>query len=632
MADDWSQFPAVNNAATDEWDAFPRANVTDDVIRSAGGGLFKGAMNTAGAVGDIRNAFTDLTGWAARKLGASDKTVDTVRSVVDAGYKLNPITMLAPTSKQVREAVTPFTGEPYKPQTTAGEFASSAAEFVPGSLLMPGGMARNVALGVTAGLGSEAGGQLAKDTPSEPMMRIVGALAGGAGPVAAAPLANALGRNTMGWVGASVNPQGFANRQMARAVAESGMTPQQIAHEVAAGRAAGQPLTVADAMGNAGQRMLSNVARAPGVGRTMAVDFLEGRQGDQGRRMAQILAEGFDAPRTAAQTRKAMETARRTAGNANYGAARAQAGAVDISPAIAHADNFLRPGATRLMNPAANIADDSVEAAVRRARAYLTDGRSQITDFNGALRAKMELDAMIEGARPTVQRQLIPIRDAVDEALAATSKPYAAAKNQYRQHSRAIEAIDTGRAAAQRGRTEDTTRAFGALSPQEQAGFRVGYADNLIEGVQGGAMGQNKARPFTSQAMQTELPIFAAPGRAQPMMQQIGRENRMFETRAHALGGSKTADNLADMQAAGVDPISIITNALSGNFTTAARNLVGRSSGALSGYTPRVRELLAMALIEGNGTNLPVLTQGLSPRDRLLIEALRIRPALPVNQ
>jgi hypothetical protein len=125
--------------------------------------------------------------------------------------------------------------------------------------------------------------------------------------------------------------------------------------------------------------MLSSVARAPGTGRTQVVDFLDARQGDQGRRLAAILSEGFDAPQTAAQTRTAMETARGNAANVNYGAARAQAGAVDVTPAITEADNFLQPGVTRMLNPGNNIADDTVEAAVRRARAFLTDGRSQIS-------------------------------------------------------------------------------------------------------------------------------------------------------------------------------------------------------------------------------------------------------------
>jgi hypothetical protein len=474
--------------------------------------------------------------------------------------------------------------------------------------------------GATSGLGDA---KSLSEAPAEMLKGgAIGAGAGGA-ITAAAPIVSTLGRNAMGWASATVNPEGFAQRQLARALSESGMTPSRVAQEVAAGNAAGQPYTIADALGNPGQRMLSSVARAPGTGRTQTVDFLDARQGDQGRRLAAILSEGFDAPQTAAQTRAAMETARGNAANVNYGAARAQAGAVDVTPAITEADNFLQPGVTRMLNPGNNIADDTVEAAVRRARAFLTDGRSQITDFSGAQRAKMELDAMIEGARPTVQRQLIPIRNALDNALATSSPPYAQARNQFRQQSQAIEAIDTGRAAATRGRTEDTTAAFAGLGPDAQQGFRVGYVDPLIEKMQGPAAGVNKARDFTSLSAEAELPYFAAQGpgrsqnvaatRPQEMMAGIGRENRMFETRAAATGGSKTADNLADMQSTGVDPVGIISNLASGTiggYGAALRNLMGRSSGTLSGYTPQVREQLARLLLAGDGTTLePMLRQ-----------------------
>lgn len=443
----------------------------------------------------------------------------------------------------------------------------------------------------------------------------------GAAAGAAAPVISGVGRNALGWLSATRDPQGFANRQVARALSESGMTPQQVAQEVAAGNAAGQPFTVADAMGNAGQRMLSNVTRAPGIGRTMATEFLDNRQTDQGRRLAAVLAEGFDAPQTAAQAQKAMKAARNAEADINYGAAGREAGAVDVTPAIQKANDVLQPGVNSLFKPAADLAPNSIERAVKTARAYLTNDKSQVTDFRQALLAKQEIDAMIENASPTIQRQLIPIKKALDDALAASSQPYAQARDKFSQQSKALEAIDTGSAAAQRGRFEDTMQAFGAMSPESQQGFRVGYADRLIEAMQGPAAGANKARPLSGLATQTELPAFAAPGKAQPMMERIGRENRMFETRAQALGGSKTADNLADQQATGVNP-EIIGNVLSGNYLTALKNLTGRSTGALSGYTPKVREALAKALLAGDGATLEPMLQQIAgnqaQRDKLI--------------
>ena len=110
---------------------------------------------------------------------------------------------------------------------------------------------------------------------------------------------------------AQINPEGLARRQVARAIVESGEAPDEIARALQQARVEGQGnFTVADALGNAGQRMLSTVARAPGEGRTAAVNFLENRQAGQGRRVRNALAEGFDAPETAAQAESRLTQAR----------------------------------------------------------------------------------------------------------------------------------------------------------------------------------------------------------------------------------------------------------------------------------------------------------------------------------
>jgi hypothetical protein len=76
---------------------------------------------------------------------------------------------------------------------------------------------------------------------------------------------------------ARVNPEGYAQSQIARAVTESGQTPAALGQAVQDANAEGQPFMLADALGNPGQRMLSTVTRAPGEGRTAAVNFLDAR-------------------------------------------------------------------------------------------------------------------------------------------------------------------------------------------------------------------------------------------------------------------------------------------------------------------------------------------------------------------
>lgn len=417
----------------------------------------------------------------------------------------------------------------------------------------------------------------------------IGALAGGA-----VQGVGEVGKRTLGFVGASMNPKGYAERQIARAVSESGRVPDQITREMADAAAAGQPYAVADALGNAGQRQLSVVARNPGAGRQQTVEFLDGRQAGQGRRISNLLEDGLNASQTAKQAQVAQTAARKADAAVNYGAARDSAGAVDPSKAIAAADDFLQPGVTSMMSPQSNIADDSVEALVGRARRYLTDGKSVLTDFNSAFRAKREIDRMIK-KNPDVG-ELYPIRDALDDALAATSKPYANARNTYRAQSKAIDAIDEGTNIAKRGRIEDNVAKFLAMTPEERASARVGYADPLIEKLNRSRAGYNKAADFTSDTAKAELPAFAVSGRADPMMRGLDRENVMFDTRYHALGGSRTADNEADNLSVAVNP-EILANLASGNFGTAAKNLLVRSGDYLGGNTPAVREQMAKILL-----------------------------------
>ena len=54
-----------------------------------------------------------------------------------------------------------------------------------------------------------------------------------------------------------------------------------------------------------------------------------------------------------------------------------------------------------------------------------------------------------------------------------------------------------------------------------------------------------------------------APGNS-PMQRRVAREQTMFETRGHALGGSRTMDNMNDDDALAVDPVAAMTAIVTG--------------------------------------------------------------------
>lgn len=408
-------------------------------------------------------------------------------------------------------------------------------------------------------------------------------------------LGGALLNSVGGLVG--VGNQGRARSAVAEALARSGKSADDVVDDLTRAAADGQDVyTVADSMANPGQRMLAGIVRSPGDERAAVVEALQRRQAGQGRRLQMALEEGFGAPQTQAQTEAALSALRSSDANVNYGAARQAAGVVDPTAAIAKADDFLGTGGSL---PLTNIADDSVEATVRRARAMLTDGQNIVSDFDTAFRTKVELDSMIERANPAIKRQLIPIKNELDDAIAAASAPYAGARDTFRRQSQDLEAANIGRQAAKAGRVEDNLDTFAKMArPEQQAAFRAGYVDPQIAQIQNAAGPMtNRARPLITDATQAEFPAFAQPGKAPQLMDRIGREQRMFQTANEALGGSKTSDNLADaMYVQGFDP-SMLGALATGNFKGAAIQGLTKAVQGVQGRNTQTRDLIAKALM-----------------------------------
>ncbi len=95
------------------------------------------------------------------------------------GYEVDEKTpvLQSTVGQALREA---FPAEQYDPQTTAGEYAQTVAEFLPSAVVGgPAGIARRAVVAGTAGAGSEAAGQAAEEyAPSlETPARIIGAFA-----------------------------------------------------------------------------------------------------------------------------------------------------------------------------------------------------------------------------------------------------------------------------------------------------------------------------------------------------------------------------------------------------------------------------------------------------------------------
>lgn len=151
-----------------------------DVAMAIPSGIARGAAALAGLPGDVSDLMGRGVGAANDYLFGAKSPED--RAAVDAARAGNNI---LPTTSDIKQFASDTTGVESlpTPQTRAGRYAHTAAEFIPGALAGPGSLAqKTIGYGVIPGLASEYGGEVASDffgKENEGYGRVVGALAGG---------------------------------------------------------------------------------------------------------------------------------------------------------------------------------------------------------------------------------------------------------------------------------------------------------------------------------------------------------------------------------------------------------------------------------------------------------------------
>jgi hypothetical protein len=395
-----------------------------------------------------------------------------------------------------------------------------------------------------------------------------------------------------------------AGRALETYMGRAGLTADDVAAATQRAAAEGQPqFMAADALGLTGQRALAGIARQPGSAREEIANALIGRQDSQGNRLGSFMADALDAPDTAAARAAALTGARGSAADLAYEAARKGAGPVDVRGAIAVIDD-------RIGGMQGNgVVGDGIDAKLAGYKAKLAapaaalkpgETARELSDFDRVLGLKQQIGDDIGAAqragRNNEARELLKVQKELDAALEAASAPYRAANDEFAKASRVIEAVDTGKAATSaRSRQADTTAAFANMTPEQQAAFRAGYADPTIARIESAAPGVNKARPLRNEKTAAELTAMAKD--PELLKRQIARENTMFETSNAALGGSKTADNLADMEDTKALSASLITNLLTGRWGAVGGQALDRLLAGATGSNPATRELIARALM-----------------------------------
>lgn len=156
------------------FDDVPEISTTEDVLRSGAAGVRRNIEGVGGVVGDV-SGLARLGISKLAKLAGVDPEI--AAAIKDYNIPILPDI----SSETIHDATSKVIGESYQPQTTAGKYAGTMAEFAP--LLPTGGLAgiaRKTATGLTAGAASEAAGQATEGTALEPWARGVAGIAGGA--------------------------------------------------------------------------------------------------------------------------------------------------------------------------------------------------------------------------------------------------------------------------------------------------------------------------------------------------------------------------------------------------------------------------------------------------------------------
>lgn len=383
-----------------------------------------------------------------------------------------------------------------------------------------------------------------------------------------------------------------ASRAVQSAIQRSGQSADDVQSALTQAAREGQPeFVMADAIGNPGQRTLSSITRSPTDARAEIVEYLTSRQDTQGERLSRIVSEAMQAPDTAAARTAALTKARKDAADVAYEAARQNARPVNLNEAIDTIDELLKRDP--ILGETA-LSQGPVGQRLSALRSRLAAGGEQLIDFDTVLNIKSDLYEQMQRGRGG--REMSRVYEALDGALEGASDGYRAANDQFRAASRVIDQIDAGLAAASpQVRSEDVIPQYQGLTPEQQEAFRVGRAEPVLAKIGAAPATSNAARPLTSGKSRAELGAMAAD--PELLDRQLRREGTMFETARKALGGSETAERLADDAEQRIFDYGPVVNALRGNWGAAASQAGVGLMNVAQGRNSATREQIARALL-----------------------------------
>jgi hypothetical protein len=504
-------------------------------------------------------------------------------------------------------------------------------------------------VGVGAGLGAISGaGEAEKSLLEDPTdipkhMLTSGAMGGVLGGVLP-PAIQAAGSG-LGYVTRAVQtprlfaPQSVADQRVLQIANDAGVSPQEIVRRVTDAHASGQTgYTVADAIGNEGARALTAQAKTPGAQREAIVKTLTDRAAGRRERVVADVGDALGVQGTAAQAEAALLERARTQSRPFYQEA-------DQHPTWSNRlqefldDPIAQRGLARgrylnrvdaVGNPNAPRQFDRVVTDFDAAGNNVSTNVDTMSTLNTL---KIGLDDMIArrvrqfGRNDREVGVLTGYKNRMLAEMDALNPAYREARANFSEPMRISNAVDTGRdLTASAARYQDTVPQIvrETLPEAERQGLRIGYADKVFAPYEAGGnfptlltSKSAKGRAELDALSRIEGPV--QPGQPSPLRRYLNREEAMIENERKALGGSPTAENLADMAAGDAalgDAVAGTTRDLmTGNKLGLAMRAWNQFTKYAQGNSEAQRMAITRALLESDPTAAQAMAQRLAIRE-----------------
>jgi hypothetical protein len=494
--------------------------------KSALTGIAQGLADIPGTFGTAGQMTEDATSAAAQWVGVPEDYAGYAGKAVR--WMGGPL-MQGPTGEQIIGTVEDYTGPMYQPQTDSEKYINSATRFGASSVAGPGSWPMRVTSGVTAGLGSEFGGQQFEGSPMEPVARIGGALVGGMAPEGIRAGLTALAQ-------ALRSSDDKAAQIILQRLQESGLTPDEALQRV---REMGPDAMLADVSPGMQVATGGTAIADPGAGQLIGSRLAARREAAPQRVNGGILDDAFGPYKGPQDLADDIFDARQPAGPA-YELAKTHV--VDPEPALAKIDDILKT-----FGPKSDIG-----RTLQGFKEQLIDDAGNVIGQGNIVHGIREqlddaIDAAILGNQGKKAGRLQEVRNAIDEALKTQIPGFAEADNIWSSTAKLERAYEYGqqKLLGKDVYPDQSARTFERMTDPEFEATKQGVRAKLAMDFSNPA--KNPAIPAERTLLgnmnDQKVPQLIGADKAERLKKGLGNEVTFLET--SALGeptrGSRTA-------------------------------------------------------------------------------------------